>query len=132
MSGYGRGVRRLLVLGSVLVGLTAGCAAPVPGTPSPDPAATAVPSTSAGPVIDLPPRPREIRVDDLDPCTLLTAEQRLELELDRKPLLDVAPSGFYGGVTQLCSIIRLDRPGYRIAVQLAVTAGIGLIFGVVA
>jgi hypothetical protein len=119
-------VHRLLVLCvvSVLAGSAAGCAAPVPGVPAPDPAATTAPTTSAGPAVELPPRPREIRVDDLDPCTLLTAEQRAELELDREPLLDVAPSGFYGGVTQLCSIRRLDRPGYRMALQLAVTAGV--------
>lgn len=117
-------MRRLLVLCvvSVLAGSVAGCAAPGPGAPSP--AATTVPPTSAAPSIELPPRPREIRVDDLDPCTLLTAGQRAELELDREPLLDVAPSGFYGGVTQLCSIRRLEQPGYRIAVQLSVTAGV--------
>lgn len=119
-------MHRLLVLCivSVLAGSAAGCAAPVPGVPASDPAATTAPTTSAGPAVELPPRPREIRVDDLDPCTLLTAEQRAELGLDQAPVLDVAPSGFYGGVTQLCSIRRLDQPGYALAVQLSITAGV--------
>lgn len=119
-------MRRLLVLCvvSVLAWSAAGCAAPVPGSPSPVPTATTAPPTSTAPVIELPPRPREIRVDDLDPCTLLTAGQRAELELDQEPLLDIGPSGFYGGVTQLCSIRRLDQPGYALAIQQAVTSGV--------
>ncbi|MHA6784935.1 DUF3558 domain-containing protein [Pseudonocardia saturnea] len=114
-------MRRWVVL--CVVAVLTGCSAPVVSAPSPVPA-TPAPSTSAAPAVELPPRPREIRVDDLDPCTLLTAEQRAELELDREPVLDVAPSGFYGGVTQLCSVRRLEQPGYRMAVQLSVTAGV--------
>ncbi len=85
-----------------------------------------VPETgvSGVPVIELPPRPREVRLDGLDPCTLLTVEQRAELGLDRDPLLDVGPSGLYGGVTQLCSIRRLDRPSYALAIELSVTSGV--------
>ena len=130
--GYRRRVRRLLVLCLVLGGLC-GCTAETTGTPAPVPASGAPPtsasgppptSESAAPAIELPPRPREIRLDDLDPCTLLTVEQRAELELDREPLLNVGPSGLYGGETQLCSIRRLDRPSYAMAVQLSVTAGV--------
>jgi hypothetical protein len=65
-------VRRilLLIVASVMI---SGCsAAAVPGSPSPAPAAE-----SAG--LDLPARPREIRLDDIDPCSLLTAEQRTEI-----------------------------------------------------
>jgi hypothetical protein len=113
-------VRRLGVLAAVLVGVAAGCTSPVPGEPSPS---ASSPSATA-PDVELPPRPREVRLDDLDPCTLLTAEQRAELGLDREPLLDVGPSGLYGGETQLCSILRLDRPGYALAVEVSVTSGV--------
>lgn len=109
-----------MVLCLVLGGLV-GCTAETAGTPSTVPP---VPATSEVPAVELPPRPREVRLDDLDPCTLLTAEQRAELGLDREPLLDVGQSGLYGGVTQLCSIRRLDRPSYALGVELSVTSGV--------
>ncbi|GGP70384.1 DUF3558 domain-containing protein [Saccharothrix coeruleofusca] len=33
----------------------------------------------------LPPRPRDVRLDDVDPCAVLTPEQRAELSLDNPP-----------------------------------------------
>jgi hypothetical protein len=38
--------------------------------------------------------------------------------------LDGGPSGRYGGETQLCSILRLDRPGYALGIELSVTSGV--------
>ena len=97
----------------------AGCASPVPGTPVPvadDPAA----------VVDLPPRPRVVPVDGIDPCTLLTEADRAELRLDFEPVLDVNTSELYnGGVTQLCSI-RGSKPVTSVGVELSVTGGIEL------
>jgi Protein of unknown function (DUF3558) len=66
-------VRRLVLLTAVLVGV-AGCAVPVAGTPAVDPAA---PVSS---------RPREIRLEKVDPCSVLTDAQRKELGVDSKPL----------------------------------------------
>jgi hypothetical protein len=96
----------------------AGCASPILGTATPvvdDPAA----------VVDLPPRPRIVPVDGIDPCTLLAPADRAQLQLDFEPLLDVNPSSLYnGGVTQLCSI-RSSVPGVgRVGVELSVTGGI--------
>ncbi len=98
----------------------AGCATSIPGTPVPvagDPAA----------VVDLPPRPRVVPVDGIDPCTLLTEADRAELRLDFEPRLTVSPSGLYnGGVIQLCSI-RSSVPGVgSVGVALSVTGGIEL------
>lgn len=106
---------------AVLGVLLAGCATPVPGTPSPAPG-------SAPPAVDLPPRPREVRLDGLDPCTLLTGSDRRELGLDQRPVLDVAPSALYGGVTQLCSIGGFEPRAISVGVELSVTGGIELFF----
>ena len=62
---YRRAVRAVLLL--VTAVLAAGCTTAVPGTPS-----------AAGPP-PLPPRPREVRLDGVDPCSLLTSEQRADL-----------------------------------------------------
>lgn len=124
---YGHRVRRLLVLLPVLVGVVVGCAQPVPGTPAPVPPSAAGPATSAAPEVRLPPRPRDVPLDGLDPCTLLTADQRAELGLDQPPVLDVGPSTLYnGGVTQLCSIGGFEPRVIAVSIQLSVTGGIEL------
>lgn len=41
----------------------------------------ATPTTEAS----LPPRPRELRLDDVDPCAVLSPEQRIALNLDNPP-----------------------------------------------
>lgn len=51
----------------VLTAGLAACSAPVAGTPT------------------LSPRPRDIRIDGVDPCSLLTPAQRVQLGLDRPP-----------------------------------------------
>ena len=66
---YGRGVRRLLTAGVAVAAVLAGCASPPPVPPAPavdGPAAT----------VELPPRPRDVPVDGIDPCTLLTEADR--------------------------------------------------------
>jgi hypothetical protein len=53
--------------------LAAGCTTAVEGTPSAEPPAP------------LPARPREVRLDGVDPCSLLTLEQRNTLRLRSRP-----------------------------------------------
>jgi len=60
----------LLVVAALL---TAGCTTAVEGPP---PAPTGV---------VLPPRPREVRLEGVDPCSLLTAEQRAALGITSEP-----------------------------------------------
>jgi Protein of unknown function (DUF3558) len=72
-SRYGREMRRLVLIAAVLAGV-AGCAVPVAGTPAVDPA---VPVSS---------RPREIRLEKVDPCSVLTDAQRKGFGVDSKPL----------------------------------------------
>jgi hypothetical protein len=110
-------VRRLLTAGAALLAVLAGCASPIPGTPVPvadDPAA----------VVDLPPRPRIVPLDGIDPCTLLTTADRIELGLDGEPQLTASPSNLYnGGTIQLCSI-RGSEPATTVGVALSITGGL--------
>lgn len=41
--------------------------------------------TASGSEPQLPPRPREVRVDNVDPCTLITPDQQQQLGIDSTP-----------------------------------------------
>ncbi len=85
------GVRRA-VLG-VLLALLAGCSTSGQASPADPPTAASAAPTA----VPLPPRPRDVPIDDVDPCTLLTREQRAELQLDRPPQPRREPSLLYPG-----------------------------------
>lgn len=79
-------LRVCLVVTAVV--LVAGCSLPVPvRVPSPS---VAPPSPSG---IVLPPRPRELPLDGVDPCELLTPTQRAELGLNQRtvPYMSTGP-----------------------------------------
>ncbi|MFD0201792.1 MULTISPECIES: DUF3558 domain-containing protein [Saccharothrix] len=62
--------------------MVAGCS---PGeTGDPRPATTDAPATSdsAEPTASKPPRPKEVKLDGVDPCATLTTAQRVELKID--------------------------------------------------
>jgi Protein of unknown function (DUF3558) len=99
--------------------LLAGCSTGGQASPAdPPPAESAAPTT-----VPLPPRPRDIPIDDVDPCTLLTREQRAELRLDRPPLSGREPSLLYPGEVSSCSI-RGNEPAISIRISVVTTAGI--------
>ena len=66
-------IRRRLSLALLLGAMAAGCTTPTVGTPQPDSA-----SLTAS---RLPARPRPLPLDDVDLCTLLTAQDRADLGL---------------------------------------------------
>lgn len=72
---------RVAVLALALGAPAAGCATGTmtPGEPAqpPPPPATSAPQ--------LPPRPQELRIDGVDPCTLLDPSQRQRLGVDGEP-----------------------------------------------
>lgn len=70
---------RLLVGALLCVGLTVGCSNAIGGTPGP--AGVSSPARDGSESA----RPREVRLDGVDPCSLLTQEQRQVLEIDRPP-----------------------------------------------
>jgi hypothetical protein len=73
------------------------------------------PPTSAAPT-----RPRDVRIDGVDPCSLLTEQQRAELGLDGRPVLDRSPSRLYPGSEVPACVTRGFEPR-------AISAGITLV-----
>lgn len=100
-SGYGCGVRRVAVIGVLTCLVLAGCVRETGGVGSaPVPASAAAEATD----VPLPPRPRDIDVRGVDPCSLLTGAQRAELGLDARPVYDVQRSPLFEGPEPACTI----------------------------
>jgi hypothetical protein len=79
----------------------------------------AAPSSSA------PARPQDVRIDGVDPCSLLTEEQREELGLDGQQVLDRRPTSLYpGGDVPYCTISGFEPRAVWTAVSLVATTGI--------
>ncbi|GGM68370.1 hypothetical protein GCM10012275_43570 [Longimycelium tulufanense] len=79
--------RRLMVAAfaaAAAVGV-AGCSGGNAGDAQPAPRTKGSEATSASPERKLPDRPREVRLDGKDPCSLLTDDQKRRFALDRPP-----------------------------------------------
>ena len=109
--------RRAMRLAPLLVTavLAAGCTTVVAGTPS------------APPGILLPPRPKEVRLDGVDPCSLLTAEQRRELGFESAPRNGtIAASALYRGDVPICTMRGFTGQATSVGIGMVTTAGIDL------
>ena len=101
---------RLLLLAVCL--LAAACTnAPAPTPPPP-------PTTAA------PQRPREVRLEGVDPCGLLSAGQRAELGLDGKPLRSNPYSPLFRGAVPTCAISGLEGQPVAVGLGLVTSSGI--------
>ena len=110
----------LLACVTVLLG---GCA--VVGEPSAGGQSVAEPSAPTG--LQLPPRPRDVRIDGVDPCSLLTEAQRAELGLDARPVFDLSPSLLYPGPEVPACVIGGNAPrAITVGVSIVTSAGIEL------
>ncbi|NUT51991.1 MAG: DUF3558 domain-containing protein [Saccharothrix sp.] len=78
------------------------------------------PTTTAAP--SLPPRPGELRLDDVDPCAVLSAEQRIELSLDNPPSPYVESSF---GNAKACTM-RSTISGNVVRLALVTVEGVGV------
>lgn len=121
------------VLPSLLVSLAAiavlaGCTEPTQGQPAaqpssapPDqPSETNKPSASATPRVQIPPRPKELKLDGIDPCTLLTEAQQDQLKIDRQPRSKPRDSAH-----RVCFLDVIDtKPGHFFAVRAITNEGI--------
>jgi hypothetical protein len=108
---------RRVVGGLLIVLLASACA--IPGSAGPAPEAR--PSGA----VELPPRPREVRLDGVDPCSLLTEQQRAELGLDGRPLFSKAPVGLYPGAdVPACDISGFEPRAVSTGISLVTTVGI--------
>ncbi len=104
------------VVGVVLL-LLAGCTT-IGGQAAPADPTTPAPATA------LPARPREVRIDGVDPCTLLTEAQRGELGLDGRPVFDKSPSLLYPGDVPMCVTRGFEPRAVITSISLVTTAGI--------
>jgi Protein of unknown function (DUF3558) len=107
--GGARGAIVIVVL-LVLTGCTTTGGTPAPADPPP---------TST-----VPARPRDVPINGVDPCSLLTEEQRAELGLDGRPVLDRSPSLLFPGDVSMCVIRGFNPRAIIVSVGLVTTAGI--------
>lgn len=69
--------------------------------------------------IELPPRPRDIDVRGIDPCALLTEQQRAELALETPPRYDTTEvSLLFEGPTTECGSLAFDPRSFAVSVEL--------------
>jgi hypothetical protein len=106
----------------------AGCTTSASGQPtaSPDKGPTSTsnpptsePSGSEDPTTELPPRPRDISLDGLDPCTLYTDAQRTQLDVDDVESGESESDNFKG--MKECSLAVEDQEPFYDYTALAVT-----------
>ncbi|GGM84334.1 hypothetical protein GCM10011609_20570 [Lentzea pudingi] len=107
----------LLILATAMA--LAGCtAAPKQSAlttpPPPPPQVTTTPTP-----LDFPQRPRAVPLDKVDPCAVLTQDQRLSLSLDNPPSAYVEPS--FGGA-RACTI-RSTTSGNVARIALVLVSG---------
>ncbi|SDN84621.1 DUF3558 domain-containing protein [Lentzea jiangxiensis] len=105
----------LLIVAVALAGCTAVPQQSSLTTPPPPPP----PATTSATPLDLPPRPRAVPLDEVDPCALLTADQRTSLSLDNPPGAYVEPSF---GSARACTI-RSTTSGNVARIALVVVSG---------
>ncbi|MFD1529471.1 DUF3558 domain-containing protein [Pseudonocardia aurantiaca] len=97
--------------------LLGGCS--VEGEPSPGEPSAAEPTGLA-----LPPRPRDVPINGVDPCSLLTEAQRAELGLDARPVFDLSPSALYPGPEVPACVIGGNVPrAITVGVSVVTSAG---------
>ncbi|WP_447004313.1 DUF3558 domain-containing protein [Saccharothrix isguenensis] len=70
----------------------------------------------------LPPRPQDIRLDDVDPCAVLSEDQRIRLSLDNPPSAYVE-AGF--GNAKACTM-RSNISGNVVRFALVTVEGVGV------
>jgi Protein of unknown function (DUF3558) len=98
--------------------LAAGCSA-VGGGPS-------EPVSAESTTLSLPARPRDLRIDGVDPCSLLTEQQRAELGLDGEPLSSTKPSVLFGGDETTCLVRGFAPRAVTVSIGLVTSSGIEL------
>jgi hypothetical protein len=109
-------VRRIALI--VALVLISGCA-----PASSDPTA---PGQAEETGIVLPPRPRDIRIDGIEPCSLLTEQQRTYLGLEQKAISDTKLSKLFGGDLPLCTLRGFTPRAVSVSVGVVTTAGVEL------
>jgi len=112
--------RRVRLAAGVVLTMTVvtACTGTTSGSPSPSPSAGSGPSSPAGVTPSeeqLPPRPREITLDGVDPCTLWTGDQLTQLAMAPMPRKNTTTAG-----NAMCAYDAQDRQPPRISLNAVV------------
>jgi Protein of unknown function (DUF3558) len=89
------------------------------GNPSAQPDAS---SGSAEPTVDIPPRPKDLSLDGVEPCSVLTEAQVAQVAKEFK--FDAPPAQDTSGDEQLCSLEQTAEPFNIIDIVLVTDRGI--------
>ncbi|MFJ6670706.1 DUF3558 domain-containing protein [Actinosynnema sp. NPDC091369] len=102
--------------------LVAGCTAEEPGDPRPTTGAGSTSSASGSPTTTRSARPKEIKLDGLDPCKALSADQMTELAVTEPEPQENDLSGI--GKFPLCDYTGIGSPRRGYGIGLVTSAGI--------
>lgn len=114
--------KRLLLAVAAVALAAAGCTTSATGQPTPatdDSSTSSAPQTSessgsATPTVEVPPRPRDISLEGLDPCTLFTEEQRAQLQANDVESGEVGEDAeFYKGMKECVLYVDDQEPFYE-------------------
>ncbi|MFI9382995.1 DUF3558 domain-containing protein [Kutzneria sp. NPDC052558] len=101
----------------MLVGVAAaGCTTQDPGTASPGST-----STAGSPSVSVPARPKNLNVANVDPCTVLSADQMAQLKVKSSA---PGPGWDQTGATSSCSFQVTDPVAYTMSLRLDPKRGI--------
>jgi hypothetical protein len=114
----------------VVVGVS-GCTTSEAGKPTSaptsseaQPTSTAATTRSASPTIAIPPRPRAIKLDAIDPCALFTDPQRTQLGINRaRPRTNESET--YSGSKECVLNVSSREPFYNYSALLVTSEGVG-------
>ncbi|MGB3442961.1 MAG: DUF3558 domain-containing protein [Actinophytocola sp.] len=130
----GRPVGKRLVLAvTVVAAFTAGCTTSASGQPTAEqggaPSSESSTSTSETPgsdtpTVEVPPRPRDISLDGLDPCTLYTDAQRAQLNADDVDSGEETGSQHFKGMKECTIAIEDQEPFYDYSALAVTTEGV--------
>lgn len=106
----------------LVVLFAAACTKSEAGQPSPGGGGSTASTQPTSSGVAIPPRPRDLKLDGLDPCTLFTDAQLAQLKLDRKRQR-VAESEHYKGMKD-CALDQLKAPFDHYSALAATNEGI--------
>jgi len=100
----------------------AGCATDEPGEPRPGPGTESTSSSAASPTTGTASRPKDIKLDGLDPCKVLTTEQMNQLSVVETDPQETDLSGI--GSFPLCDYSTRGTPRFGYGVGLVTSKGV--------
>lgn len=109
-----------VIIAALCASAMAACT-PVPERKADGRADEPLPATTTT-TLSLPPRPRNILLDDVDPCAVLSADQRVQLSLDNPPSAYVEASF---GNAKACTM-RSNISGNVVRLALVTVEGVGV------